>query len=178
MLAASPQPVAEAHSLFERYREPVYRYCLNRLRSHEEAEDALQNTFLRAYAALMRGVQPDHEAAWLYTIAHNVCLSRRAAAARRSRVETVRDVTLLADTVAAPQREDDAMPFRDGLASLTPRLRRALLLREWQGLSYQEIADELGTTVSAVETLIFRARRQLAQALGDATRPQLAAAAA
>src|SRR5437867_2292188 len=118
MIAASPHPVAEAQSLFERYREPVYRYCLNRLRSHEEAEDALQNTFLRAYAALMRGIQPDYEAAWLYTIAHNVCLSRRAAAVRRSSVETARDVMLLAETVAAPEREVDAIPLRDGLASL------------------------------------------------------------
>src|SRR5205823_2037536 len=108
------------------------------------------------------------EAAWLYAIAHNVCLSRSAAAARRSRVEAVRDVTLLSETVAARELEHDVQPLRDALASLEPRLRRALLLREWQGLSYQEIADELGTTLAAVEALIFRARRQVAHTLsGD-----------
>jgi len=175
MIAPSPHPVADAQSLFERYREPVYRYCLSRLRSREEAEDALQTTFLRACAALARGVRPDCEAAWLYTIAHNVCLSRCAVAARRRRVETLRDVRLLSETFAAPERAD-AIPFRDALASLAPRLRRALLLREWRGLSYQEIADELETTIGAVETLIFRARRELAELLGGEPQPAAAAA--
>jgi RNA polymerase sigma factor (sigma-70 family) len=175
MSAASPHPIAEAESLFERYREPVYRYCLSRLRSREEAEDALQTTFLRAYAALVRGVRPDCEAAWLYTIAHNVCLSRCAASARRRRVESARDIKLLSETVAAPERVD-VVPFRDALASLAPRVRRALLLREWRGLSYQEIATELGTTVGAVESLIFRARRQLAEMLGAVPEPAAAAA--
>ena len=60
---------------------------------------------------------------------------------------------------------DELAGLADALAQLTPNQRRAILLREWQGLSYREIAAELGTTEAAVETLLFRARRSLARKL-------------
>jgi RNA polymerase sigma-70 factor (ECF subfamily) len=177
-------PADLATSLFERYQRPVLRYCLSGLRSREEAEDAVQMTFLRAFAALRRGVQPDFEAAWLFKIAHNVCLSQRAGAARRGQLESARDMATLEQTIAAPEAcGDELIHLDDALAEMPPRLRRALLLREWQGLSYAEIADALEISHAAVETLIFRARRHLARALDDgfdpaAPRRPLAAAAA
>ena len=64
-----------AEVLFTRYRDQIYRFCYARLRSREEAEDATQNVFMRVHMALKRGVVPEYEAAWLYKIAHNVCLS-------------------------------------------------------------------------------------------------------
>jgi RNA polymerase sigma factor (sigma-70 family) len=128
----------------------------------------VQTTFLRAFSALQRGVEPEYESAWLYKIAHNVCLSRRLAAARRSRVEAPRDLQEIQDSLPAPQRGgDELIRLDDALAGMPERLRTALLLREWQGLSYQEIADRLEISHSAVETLIFRARRRLAQALRE-----------
>src|SRR5581483_6657968 len=108
------------------------------------------------------------EAAWLYKIAHNVCLSKHAGTARRARVEAPQDLQLLEERVAAPDVEQSRVELAgldDALASMPENLRRAILLREWQGLSYAEIADELGLSQSAVETLIFRARRYLARAL-------------
>ena len=136
------------------------------MRSREEAEDALQSTFLRVHKALAKGVVPEFEAAWLYKIAHNVCLSRRDVIGRYGRLETAQDLDEIEYALAAPeQHHDELVGLSDALAGLPANLRQALLLREWQGLSYAEIADAMGTTVSAVETLIFRARRELAASL-------------
>jgi RNA polymerase sigma factor (sigma-70 family) len=136
------------------------------LRSREEAEDATQTTFLNAFRGLQRGVTPELEQAWLYKIAENVCLSRARSAVRRLRVESPVDLDPLHESVAAPQRgRDELHGIQDALAALPEQQRRAILLREWQGLSYAEIATELGISQGAVETLIFRARRSLARAL-------------
>lgn len=158
--------VAAACALFERFERPILRYCLRCLRSRDEAEDAMQSTFLRAFAALQRGVVPDVEAAWLYKIAHNVCISQRLAATRRSNREVLRDFDGAAEPAAAQTDADELFGLTDALSTMPPRLRTALLLREWQGLSYREIASSLGTTESAVTTLIWRARRHLAETLG------------
>jgi RNA polymerase sigma factor (sigma-70 family) len=161
--------VAAACALFERYERPVLSYCLRCLRSRDEAEDAVQSTFLRAFTALQRGFVPDVEAAWLFKIAHNVCLSQRLAATRRSGREVLRDFDGAAEPAAKQADADELFGLSDALSTMPPRLRTSLLLREWQGLSYKEIASALGTTESAVTTLIFRARRHLAQALAGET---------
>ena len=166
--AASP-----AARLFEEYGRQLYRFCLGRMRSREEAEDAVQSTFLRAHKALERGVVPEYEAAWLYKIAHNVCLTRRSVLARHGETIPLYDRDDLEVAVAAPEgRSDELWGLPDALAALSPRVRQAILLREWQGLSYAEIAAAMDTSVSAVETLIFRARRELAAALSAETKPK------
>jgi RNA polymerase sigma-70 factor (ECF subfamily) len=148
----------------------VYRYALSQVRTPQDAEDAAQNTFLRAFAALQRGIVPENESAWLFKIAHNVCATSKLAWLRRRRVETPRDLdTLTIEPAARESQHDELLGLGDALAGMPPRIREAFLLREWQGLSYEEIAKRLDTTQSAVETLIFRARRALAaqlQALG------------
>ncbi|HEY8192353.1 MAG TPA: sigma-70 family RNA polymerase sigma factor [Gaiellaceae bacterium] len=156
--------VDAAQALFERHSGRIYGYCLNRLGGREEAEDAVQSTFLNAFRALRRGVVPDHEAAWLYKIAENVCLERHRS--RRRRLEVAQDPTTLEQQAAAPAHDgDELLGLDDALRRLAPRQREVLLLREWKGLSYNEIATELGLSPGAVETLIFRARRSLAQNL-------------
>jgi DNA-directed RNA polymerase specialized sigma24 family protein len=80
---------AQAGLLYERYSGKILGYCRRRLSSREEAEDAVQHTFLNAYRSLRTGVVPHAEAAWLYKIAENVCHERRRSAWRRSRIELV-----------------------------------------------------------------------------------------
>jgi hypothetical protein len=93
---------------------------------------------------------------------------RRRTISRRARVEFPIDVDSLADLIVAPGHESpaelDALP--EALARIPEAQQRAIVLREWYGLSYREVADELGISFSAAETLIFRARRRLAQELG------------
>jgi RNA polymerase sigma factor (sigma-70 family) len=156
----------EVARLYDQHAAKLRRFCAGRLRSAEDADDAVQTVFLRAYTALRGGTAPVYEAAWLYKIAHNVCLSRLESGAARRRVEEPRDLDALHDLLAAPgERRDELVGLADALAAMPPNLRQAILLREWQGLSYAEIAEALGVSVSAVETLIFRARRHLAAAL-------------
>jgi RNA polymerase sigma factor (sigma-70 family) len=151
--------------LYARHHRKVYAFCLYQLRDRDDAAEATQTTFLQALTALRRGVDPTFELTWLIAIARNVCRSRWDAGKRRSRIELVQDPHDLAKI--APAREvTELVGIEDALAALPDPQRRALLLREWQGLSYQEIADELGVSLSAAETLIFRGRRALARELG------------
>jgi RNA polymerase sigma factor (sigma-70 family) len=155
-----------AERLFNEHSGWIYGYCLRLLRSPEEAEDALQATYLNACKSLKEGIQPHAESAWLLRIAQNTCLTRLRSSGRRARLERVQDVGLLEETVAAPDRTaDELIGLVDALGTLPEQQRRAILLREWQGLSYAEVAATLELTQSAVETLIFRARRSLATAL-------------
>ena len=161
-----PAVCETAARLFEEHSGWIYGYCLRLLRSPEEAEDALQATYLNACRGLNDGVRPQVDSAWLLRIAQNVCLTRLRSSGRRARLERVQDVELLEETIAAPAHHgDELIGLTDALASLPEQQRRAILLREWQGLSYAEVAARLELTQSAVETLIFRARRSLASAL-------------
>jgi RNA polymerase sigma-70 factor (ECF subfamily) len=157
-------PADALTGLYERHADRVFQYCLNWLRSREEAEDAAQTTFLYAYRGLDRGVVPTHERGWLLSIARNVCLSRTDAARRRA-VEVAQDPHALEEIVAAPAPTNELAGLTDALATLTEQQRHAILLREWHGLSYSEIAERLELSQAAVETLLFRARRSLARGL-------------
>src|ERR671930_1067280 len=153
-------------TLYEAYSGRLFGYCLRRLPSREEAEDAVQHTFLNAHRALRQGVVHRSEAAWLFKIAENVCRERRRSAWRRNQLELVQDPDGMAGLAAAPQRTHDELTgLADALAELPPNQQRAILLREWQGPSDKEIAEQLELTEAAVETLLFRARRSLARKL-------------
>jgi RNA polymerase sigma factor (sigma-70 family) len=157
---------AAAGDLYERYSGQIFGYCMHQLGSREEAEDAVQTTFMNAFRGLQRGIVPEVESAWLFKIAHNVCLSRRRSSWRRGRVEAPNNFEVLQEVV--PGREqvaDELIRLQDVLEDMPENQRRAILLREWQGLTYREISTELGLSQAAVETLIFRARRALAQGL-------------
>jgi RNA polymerase sigma factor (sigma-70 family) len=157
---------AAAGDLYERYSKQIYGYCLHQLGSREEAEDAVQTTFMNAFRGLQRGIVPELESAWLFKIAHNVCLSRRRSSWRRGRVEAPNNFEVLQEIVPGrEQASDELIRLQDVLEEMPENQRRAILLREWQGLTYREISDELGLSQAAVETLIFRARRALAQGL-------------
>jgi RNA polymerase sigma factor (sigma-70 family) len=154
--------------LYERNSELVFRYCLRMLRSREEAEDASQTTFVQALRALRRGVVPSFEQAWLLTIAKNECRSRYRAASRRKQLELVRDPQALEEVAEArPPGDDMLIGVQAALTRMPEMQRRALLLREWQGHSYAEIARELSLSQGAVEALLFRARKSLAKQLGE-----------
>jgi RNA polymerase sigma factor (sigma-70 family) len=163
----APAPEADlTRALYEQYGNQIFRYCLHQLGSREEAEDAVQSTFLNAFRGIKRGVVPELESAWLFKIAHNVCLSRRRTSWRRERIESPTDFDVVEELAPAPSRRaDELIGLQDVLEQMPEGQRRAILLREWQGLSYREIGEELELSQAAVETLIFRARRSLAAGL-------------
>jgi RNA polymerase sigma factor (sigma-70 family) len=163
-----PAASEAAERLFQQHSGWIYGYCLRLLRSPQEAEDAVQVTYLNACRSLKEGFVPRADSAWLLRVAHNVCITRLRSSGRRARVESPHDRELLEETMAAPERRfDELIGLPAALAALPDQQRQAILLREWQGLSYREVAERLRLTQSAVETLIFRARRSLAAALED-----------
>src|SRR4051812_18193083 len=161
------------HQLYQQYGRQIYAYCLQRLRSREEAEDAVQTTFLNAFRALQGGTRTEYEQAWLFKIAQNVCLEGAESSGRRSQLEAPSDLHVLQEVAPAnaPQDAEQLMGIEDALAAMPANQRKAILLREWQGLSYREIGEELDLSQAAVEMLIFRARRTLATALEQPQTP-------
>ena len=145
--------------LYRRYVKDVYHYALALLRNPADAEDVTQTTFLNAYRAFQRGEEIRKPQNWLIKIAHNVARTRYARTSRRVREVPLEDHV---DQLAILQEEK---PDVDGVLRALGRLpfnqRAALVMRELEGRSYSEIADTLGVSVAAVETLIFRARRSL-----------------
>jgi RNA polymerase sigma factor (sigma-70 family) len=159
----APHPAEMTRRLYEKYGGRLFTFCFARLRNREEAQDAVQTTFIYVLRSLQRGVEPEFELAWLLKIAFNVCRSARRSSGRiTAATQEVEDIDeLVASRVAGYEGREQVDALRAGLEHLPERQRRAILLREWQGLSYAEIADELRLTVGAVETLLFRARRSL-----------------
>jgi len=153
----------------------IFRYALAVTGDRADAEDVTQTTFMNAYRAFQRGERPQKPENWLISIAHNVCRERfRRAGRRPAEVEFDEDV-------AAALVPDDGTPtaadIRRALGQLALNQREALVMRELEGRSYADIAEVLGLTVAAVETLIFRARRALREQLeGSLTCSQAEAA--
>jgi RNA polymerase sigma-70 factor, ECF subfamily len=170
---ASESEAIDAGTLFEEHSDRLFAYCLRYLGSRSEAEDALQTTFLYAHRALQRGVVPQAEYPWLHAIAKNVCRWQQRTVARRGQLSTAVDLD------AFPGREEDGdeqellAGLSDALASIPEGQRRALVLREWHGLSSSEVAARLGMSAPATYALLTRARKSLAQALTTGARRPL-----
>jgi RNA polymerase sigma-70 factor (ECF subfamily) len=163
LLAQRPRSDRAFERLYKRHVGDVYRYALAVMRNPTDAEDVTQTTFLNAYRSFVeKGSRPEKPQNWLIAIAHNVCRQRFRQSARRPAEVSFEDD--IADTVA-----DDDTPsgddIRRALSHLAFNQRAALVMRELEGRSYAEIAEILEVSTSAVETLIFRARRALREQL-------------
>jgi len=163
LLAQRPRSDRAFERLYKRHVGDVYRYALAVMRNPTDAEDVTQTTFLNAYRSYVeKGSRPEKPQNWLIAIAHNVCRQRFRQSARRPAEVSFEDD--IADTVA-----DDDTPsgddIRRALSHLAFNQRAALVMRELEGRSYAEIAEILEVSTSAVETLIFRARRALREQL-------------
>src|SRR2546421_7583124 len=141
----------------------VYRCALAVMRNQADAEDVTQTTFLNAYRSFVeKGNRPEKPQNWLIAIAHNVCRQRfRQSARRPSEVAFEDDIADAIVNEEVPSGED----IRRALGHLAFNQRAALVMRELEGRSYTEIAEILAVSTSAVETLIFRARRALREQL-------------
>jgi RNA polymerase sigma factor (sigma-70 family) len=147
-------------AIYERHSQPLYRYCRSIVGGDGEAQDALQSAFAGALVALRGGRRNAPLRPWLFRIAHNesITLLRR----RRPVVELTE-----ARHQAAPSVADQALGRErldllvSDLRELGDRQRGALLMRELSGLSHEEIALALGTSVGAAKQAIFEARRAM-----------------
>lgn len=153
-------------SLYNRYKGPVYAFCVKMLADREVAADVMQDTFLRLYENRDRLLKTSSFKSWLFTIARNQCLNTM----RRSKrsvgfMEGLENIPAETTPVSRMEKSERIALVSEGLLRLKPEYREVLILREYQNLSYDEIAAVTRSTVSAVKSRLFKARRKLAVVL-------------
>ncbi|HWT24227.1 MAG TPA: sigma-70 family RNA polymerase sigma factor, partial [Solirubrobacteraceae bacterium] len=152
--------------LHDRYRQKLFAYVRQMLggASRQDAEDVLQDVFVRAYGALRADDRPITVRAWLYRVAHNRCMDhlRRPAPAPADVFQV--SCKPLHDPIEEAQRREDLRRLVADVGRLPEQQRSALLMREIDGLSYQDLAAALDVTVPAVKSLLVRARVGLVEA--------------
>ena len=151
--------------IHDRYRQRLFAYVRQMLgaRSRQDAEDVLQDVFVRAYGSLRSDRRPLLLRAWLYRVAHNRCVDvlRKPVPAPAEIFEVSRKP--LHDPIEEAQRRDDLARLVRDVALLPEHQRSALLMREIDGMPYAEISDALGVTIPAVKSLLVRARMGLVE---------------
>jgi RNA polymerase sigma factor (sigma-70 family) len=153
-------------TIHDRYRARLFAYARQMLGgSRSDAEDVLQDVFLRAYNALRTDGRDVALRAWLYRVAHNRCIDqlRRPAPAAEDIYDINRGVST--DLLAEAERREDLRRLIADVRGLPEQQRSALLMREMEGLSYNDLAAALGVTVPAVKSLLVRARVGLVEAI-------------
>jgi RNA polymerase sigma-70 factor, ECF subfamily len=170
ILASPPinSDIPDFEELVRKYQDRIYNLCRYMLRDHQDAQDAAQDAFLKAYRGL-KNFRPEASLyTWLYRIAVNTCLDYRRKAIRTPpTTECIPEERVSEDR--SPDRtcesKEAAETVQSALQKLPKKLRAAIVLREIEGLSYEEIARVLNTSVGTVKSRISRAREELRRIL-------------
>ena len=158
MLRYGDGDVDAFEELHNRYRAPVYGFCLRSLGNSDAAVDAFQDTFRKVVDARHRYKAQGRFASWIFTIARRVCVDR-VRETRQHEPLSALDENQNADHKVIPITEQISQQdeIRRLLAALSPEHREVLLLSKYQGFSYREIAGILGSTEAAVKQKVYRA---------------------
>lgn len=155
---------AQALRLFDELHSPLYRYLVCAGTSAADAEDAVQETFLRLYRHLEKGGETGNLAGWVFQVARNVIRDERKSARWRRTVPLDGEIVSAAASDGVSAIEGAAGPdpeaMREAIARLPEPARECMLLRA-SGLKYREIADIMSTTTSNIGSLVHRAVARL-----------------
>lgn len=158
-------------ALVQTYQTPVFNLCYRMLGDPYEAEDAAQETFFRAYQNLKRYDTQRSFSTWLLSIAAHYCIDQIRK--RRMKLISLDDEPMMEPPDQTPGPEpsfslqEDQRRVQQLLSQLSPQDRAAVVMLYWYDMSYEEIADSLSLTVSAVKSRLHRARQVLAQGWSD-----------
>jgi RNA polymerase sigma factor (sigma-70 family) len=149
--------------MVERYEKRMLVFCRNLVRSNEDARDMVQDVFASAHRAMLQDERPIHVKAWLYRIARNRCLNylRRPQPIGVDSIDDFDAATASAAETAGAR--EDLQQLVGDVQSLPETQRAALVLREMDALSYEQIAAVMDKTVPSVKSLLVRARVTLAE---------------
>jgi RNA polymerase sigma-70 factor (ECF subfamily) len=154
--------------LVERYRDRYARYAVHMLGNHEDAEEALQDAFTRAYRSLSRCEDPERFGAWLFRILVNRCRTIGARRGRRAKTFVVDEGAILDAAIDHPA---DSNAWREeierALEQLRPEQREAFLLKYVEELGYDEMSQLTGIGVSALKMRVMRACERLRELLSE-----------
>jgi len=146
--------------LYERHKLPIYRYCVKMLGESAPAEDAVQETFVKMYSHIEQLIESNRLLSWLFSIAHNEVLMhiRRD---RRNGLESAEDVWEEFTPYDLAVQTETREIVQHLLGRLKNKYREVLILREYDRLSYTEIALITGDTESSVKSRLFKARKAM-----------------
>ena len=152
-------------TIVDRYQPRLLGFCRQMLGSTEDAEDVLQEVFVNAYRAMLADEREINLRPWLYRIARNRCLNhlRKPTADAQESMDMV-PVVEAASTAEKVSNREEFRRLLDDVGKLPETQRSALLLREMDAMSYEEIASTMETSVPSVKSLLVRARISLAEA--------------
>lgn len=155
---------AAQRQVFDQYRDRVFSIALHYLKGDEAgAQDVTQDVFIRAFRALPSFRADARLSTWMYRVVVNACLDELR---RRRKVLHFGDVPPALHPAVAPDEPSDLAPdVARALARLSPRLRMTVLLRHFDDLSYDEMAQALGCSAGTVASRLSRAHAQLARDL-------------
>jgi RNA polymerase sigma-70 factor (ECF subfamily) len=151
--------------LVERYQRDVYRLCYRYVNNHHDASDLAQDVFLKAYRAIGRFRGDSAFSTWLYRIAVNTCRNFRAA--RKAASEELKDDVADAGRRVDDRMEDDELSqqVREAVSRLPEKQRATLILKIYNDLTHEEVAQVLGSTVGTVKANLFHALGNLRKAM-------------
>lgn len=160
-------------ALYNRYKGPVYAFCAKMLLDRAAAQDVMQEAFVRVYENRQRLLNAGSFKAYLFTIARNQCLNTLRRSGRHTALTDDSAALTTSETPFGHLLKAEQIDLVNRfLAELSPEYREVLVLREYQNLSYEEIAAVTRNTVSSVKSRLFKARRKL----GAFLRPWIEAA--
>jgi RNA polymerase sigma-70 factor (ECF subfamily) len=155
-------------ALVERYRDRYARYAFHMLGNRQDAEEALQDAFTRAYRSLARCEDPERFGAWLFRILVNRCRTLGARRGRRSRTFVADEAALLE---ASEEHPADRAAWREeidrALQQLRAEQREAFLLKYVEEIGYDEMSQMTGVGVSALKMRVLRACERLRELLSE-----------
>ena len=166
------------NDIMERHAPKLFNYLLRCLQNKEDASDAAQETFVRLYQHRSRFNPKQKFTTWLYAIASNLVKDRYRYRSRHPQVSLDAENESTGETFRENLREERETPcdsiakeerletVRRAVSNLPDELRTPLVLAEYEELSQSEIGEILGCSVKAVETRIYRARKELRKSLG------------
>ncbi len=156
-------------ALVRRHERQIYHLCYRFVGSHEDASELAQDAFVRAYRAIGGFKEDAAFSTWLYRIAVNVCLNRKALKATpvAASIDLDRMIASGERPDGALLREEEAARVRRAIARLPEKQKATLVLRTYHDLPHDEIAQVLGTTVGACKTNFFHALKNLKRLLDD-----------
>lgn len=153
--------------LYNRFKGPVYAFCYKMLLDRAQAQDVMQETFLRVYENRDRLMKTSAFKSWLFTIARNQCLNQLRQSHRE--VGLGQDIVERLPSTETPftkmDKSEQVAFVTAFLHGLKPEYREVLVLREYQNLSYEEIAAVTRNSISSVKSRLFKARRKLAEVM-------------
>jgi RNA polymerase sigma-70 factor (ECF subfamily) len=169
-------------AIVRQYRRKVFNVAYKFVGRHEEAEDLTQDVFLKIFKSLGTFDRRANFQTWLISVSRNLCIDHyRSIRQERQAIDHHTDPNELSPATHEPgpmatlEQQDRVILLRDALAALPETLRKAVLMRDIQELTYQEIADQLGLPEGTVKSRINRGRTELARQIrrmrGDDYRP-------